>query len=119
MAKQDTQKTLVGKLLINNIDQDQASEVEISPAGNNVYAITIRMPLTERLKSDPQMLTTAPQEIVYRHPLMGMSRYFKANLVDSGLIDANGKCTIILFYRAQSVPSPVSVISDVKKPLIY
>ena len=93
---------ITGRLVIDGKQVSEASDLEITPGGNNTYAITCRLTLTTDIQVfNPDTLGAKPVELTYTHKLLPKERSFMVEFLDSGITDIDGKVTVILFFRGR------------------
>lgn len=97
-------KKPVGTVIINACKLP-ASSIEIVPAGNGKYAITLR----QEIKSVPGMFREDYKGIchlVYINEHMD-SMKFEGKFLDFGINDEDGKCILSLFFSMAEESSPI------------
>lgn len=103
---QTKKKTIEGKIFIEDRLLHQATELEIAPIGNDKYTITIKMILDDSVRDEPIDQSKKTQYLRYRHRCLPFELTFKVNLLDSGILDAEDKCVLVLFYMGE-VQAPI------------
>jgi hypothetical protein len=102
-----SQHKLTGKITMDGKPMNKVTDLEINPATAPWYVITMRVQLDEPVDEvhNPYTMTKKRQEMMYENPFLGR-RWFNVDLVDSGIVDMDGKCTLVLFFKAQGKPDP-------------
>ena len=99
--KTEKPKVATGRIIINCNELRDLSGIEITPAGNGQYAVTIRQLLTDQ---QPKMFREdyrGSLTIVYLHPSVADIR-LTATFLDFGIQDENGQLIFSLYFRAHS-----------------
>ena len=105
---------LNGILTVNAKTMTKATAIEITPAGNGKYAVTIRTVITDQ---PPELFTEdfkGKVHISYRHAQLTDMR-FEGHFLDFGVQDEKGECILSLYF---SVAQEESKLVEPAKPSI-
>lgn len=99
---------LTGSLTINSTTLRNLSAVEITPAGNGQYAVTIRQTLKDQTPEMFRETYKGKLHLFYTHPALVDIR-LTGVFLDFGVQDDKGECILSLYFRAQQEESALVV----------
>ena len=121
MAK--IKKRMSGKVLLNNKEVEQISEITIQPLGNELYTISLRLEALEDFIVDPLSLVSGSFDLQYSNSFLPNPQAFRVKIEDSGLQDIDGRFVFTLILSGKRMRSAIiqqdKTVEVITGPMVF